>query len=275
MDRVRKPVRVVAAAAVLAVGAAAADAATVRVKIENVQGEGGFSLTPLYVALHDGTFDAFSRGDPATPGVELLAELGVVSGLPPERLAADPESTAAVITQPANGPPTIDPGEIGEVRIDVDTGGGEQRFLTYLSMIVPSNDQFIGNGDPLAFEIFQSDGTFNGPTVIEVTGLNSYDAGTEINDPADGPAFVLGVDATLGTPENGVITQGVFSLDPFLGLETPAGIISRPLDIVDDLGGSEIARITVSQVPLPAAAPFLATALGGLALVRLRRRRTA
>lgn len=252
-------------------------AATIEVTVENLQAPGGFSLTPFYVAFHDGTFDAFSRGDVVSPGVERLAELGDPSGLPPERLGVDPETTAQVITQPQNGPPTIDPGESGTTTFLLDPTGGEQRYMTFLSMIVPSNDQFIGNGNPLAFEIFDAAGSFNGPQTFDITAMFSYDAGTEMNDALNGPAFVVGADATAGSPEGGVITQGVFSLDQFLGLQTPAGTITQPLDIVGDLAGTSIARIRVeevimpSPVPLPAAAPILLAALGSLALIRRRR----
>jgi hypothetical protein len=261
-----------AAAALLA---GPVSAAMIEVTVENLQPTGGFSLTPFYVAFHDGTFDAFSSGAPASPGVELLAELGAVSGLPPERLAIDPQSTAQVIAQPANGPPTIDPGESGTATFTLDPTGGEQRYMTFLSMIVQSNDQFIGNGNPLAFEIFDGGGNFIGPQSFDISAMFAYDAGTEINDALNGPAFVVDTDATAGSPEGGVITQGMFSLDPFLGSVTPAGTISQPLDIVGNLAGTSIARITVAEVPapipLPAAAPVLLAALGSLALVRRRR----
>ena len=248
-------------------------AAPLRVFVENVQGEGGFSLTPVYVAFHDGTFDAFASGEVASPGVELLAEIGDVSRLLPERTAVDPGSTAAVVARDADDPPTIDPGETGVAVIDVASHGVERRSMMFLSMIVLSNDQFVGNGDPLAFEIFDAAGGFNGTRTFDVTAAFSYDAGTEVNDPADGPAFVLGVDATGGTEEGGVVTQGQFGLDPFLGRETPAGVIGTPLDIVSDLDRTLIAQITVAPIPVPAAAPLLVTAMGGLAFMRRRRRR--
>ena len=266
-----------ACAALLAEPAAAA---TLRVTVENVQAVGGFSLTPFYVAFHNGSCDAFDRGSVSSSGVERLAELGDPSGLPPERLAIDPNSTAQVISQPGNGPPTIDPGESGTTIFTLDPSGGRQRYMTFLSMIVPSNDQFIGNGNPLAFEIFDDAGVFRGSQVFDITAQFAYDAGTEVNDALDGPAFVLGVDATAGSPEGGVITQGVFSLDQFLGLETPVGTITQSLDIVGDLAGTSIARIRVeevmpSPVPLPAAAPLLLAALGSLTLIRRRRGRGA
>ncbi len=275
-----------AACACAALLAGPTAAASIQVTVENVLDAGGFSLTPFYLAFHDGSFDAFNRGDRASQGVERLAELGDPSGLPPERLAVDPGSTAQVITQPANGPPTIDPGERGTTVFTLDPTGGEQRYMTFLSMIVPSNDQFIGNGDPLAFEIFDDAGVFRGPQTFDITAQFAYDAGTEVNNPTRGPAFVIGIDATEGDTEirqapsslflRSVITQGEFSLDPFVGLNTPAGIITQPLDIVDNLAGSSIARITVeevmpSPVPLPAAAPLLLGALGSLAFIRRRR----
>ena len=260
----------------MAVGATAASAETLRISIENLQGEGGFSLTPVYSAFHDGTFDAFGIGEAASAGIELLAELGDVSGLPAERTAVDPESVATVVAQDSDGPPTIDAGETGVAEIDVSSDGVEQRYFTFLSMIVPTNDQFVGNGDPLAFEVFDADGNFNGTQVIDVTAEFAHDAGTEVNDPEDGPAFVVDVDATAGAQEGAVVTQAQFSLDPFLGLETPAGTVDAPLDIVSDLAGTQIARITIEEVPapipLPAAAPLLLTAMGGLVALRRRRR---
>jgi hypothetical protein len=263
----------------LALAAApAAEAASLRVTVENLLPAGGFSLTPFYVAFHDGTFDAFSRGDPASPGVELLAELGDVSGLPGERMAVDPGSTAQVIAQPANGAPPIDPGESGMTTFDLDPTGGEQSFLTFLSMIVPSNDQFIGNGNPLAFPIFDPTGNYLGDQIIDITAAFAYDAGTEVNDRDNGPAFVAGVDATAGADENGVITQGEFSLDQFVGLMTPIGQVTQGLNIVSDLPNTQIARITVSEVapiPLPASAPLFLAALGGLGWLGRRRRRNA
>lgn len=263
--------------AAVAAGAGAASAETLRISIENLQGEGGFSLTPAYTAFHDGAFDAFDAGEAASPGVELLAELGDSSGLPGERTAVDPESVATMITAETSGPPTIDAGETGVAELEVISDGVERRYMTFLSMIVPTNDQFVGNDDPLAFEVFDADGNFNGTQVIDVTAAFAHDAGTEVNDPEDGPAFVVGVDAAAGTDEGGVVTQAQFGLDPFLGLETPAGTVDAPLDVVGDPAGTQIARITVEAVPapipVPAAAPLLLTAMGGL--VVLRRRRTA
>ena len=36
-------------------------------------------------------------------------------------------------------------------------------------MIIPSNDGFFGNEDPLEFEVFDENGNFNGPIEIVLT----------------------------------------------------------------------------------------------------------
>lgn len=257
-------------------GMTAAQATTLQITVENLAATGGFSITPTYLAFHDGGFDAFSVGTAATAGLEALAELGDVSGLPSERLAASPGSQAIVAAQSGNGPPTIDPGETSTVQIDVDEN--LNRFFTFLSMLVPTNDTFLGNGDPEAFALFDATGTFLGDRVIDVTGDDLYDAGTEVNDPANGPAFVVGVDGTLGADEGGTVQQAG-DLGLFAGLETPVGVLDGSLiGFGGDPSSFAVARITITEVavasvPVPAAAWGL---LSGVALLGgLRRMRRA
>lgn len=250
-----------------AVGATAAGAATLEIVIENTAAPGGLSITPVYLAFHDGNFDAFTVGETASSGLELLAEDGIVSGLPDERLPQSPASVATVAAQPANGPPTIDPGETSTVQIDVD--GDLNQFFTFLSMLVPSNDTFLGNGDPMAFELFDDAGVFLGERVIDVTGEFLYDAGTEVNDPLGSPAFVLDPNGNFmaSMDENGTV-QLATSLADFAGLQTPVGALDGGLiDFTSDRANFSVARITVrdatvAPVPLPAAAWLM---LGGLA----------
>lgn len=275
----RIPVAGLAAFAVAAsVSAGASHAASqLSITVENLAEDGSFSFTPLYLGFHDGAFDAFDVGDPASPGVELIAELGDPSGLPPERLGASPGSQGAVIAQPANGVPTIDPGETVTEQIDIADPALNQ-YLTFLSMVVPSNDLFFGNDDPLAWQLFGDDGSFLGPVVIDVTAEIFYDAGTEVNDPNDGPAFVAGQIGTEGTPEGGTVQLGT-NLAGFGGVTTPAGVLDGTLiDFESDRAGFALARITVTEtapVPLPAGAVLGLTgllALGGLGAMRRRSR---
>lgn len=272
-----KPHVLFAATVTAAVFAATADAATLRVTITNTAAPNGFAITPVYAAVHDGSFDAFTEGEAASQGVETIAELGSPADLPAERLAADPDAVAGVVFGPTI-PPLL-AGQSGSVDITVGDPS-RQRFFTFLSMIVPSNDTFIGNDDPLAFELFNAAGLFLGPRTIEISGDFIYDAGTEVNDPLDGPAFVASVDATLGAAENGVITEGVFGLAAFAGLQTAAGFTldGGLIDFLTNPAAFSVARIEidvvpdVAPVPLPAAAWMLLSALGFVGLAARRRR---
>jgi hypothetical protein len=61
--------------------------------------------------------------------------------------------------------------------------------MTFASMVVPSNDAFIGNHDPWAIELFDAAGNFKGKQVITVPGSMVWDAGTELNTEMDA-AFI-------------------------------------------------------------------------------------
>ena len=105
-------------------------------------------------------------------------------------------------------------------------------------------------------------------------GSDLWDAGTEVNDPEGGPAFVQGVDATLGTPEGGVV-HGAESQAGFAGIVAANGIAldAGAIDFASDPGGFQVATITVAPIPLPGAAPLLAGGLSLLAAWRIRRGR--
>ncbi len=256
---------------------AAAHAATLEITITNTARTGGFAITPVYSAFHDGNFDAFTVGEAASAGVELIAETGMTSGLPSEREAVSPESQATVIAAPDSGPPTIDPGETTTTTFSVN--GSINRYFTFLSMLVPSNDTFLGNDDPMAFVLFDEMGNFLGDRVINVTAEYLFDAGTEVNDPLGGPAFVAMQDAMAGVAENGVV-HGVESFAAFAGVTTPLGELNGDLiNFGDDLSQFSVATITIREVagvvPLPASGLLGLgglLSLGGLSALRGRKR---
>ncbi len=53
-------------------------AATLKVTVENVAPDKGINLGHFWLGFHDGSFDAFNAGEPASDGVALLAEEQVV-----------------------------------------------------------------------------------------------------------------------------------------------------------------------------------------------------
>ncbi len=266
----------IAFVAAMSVGAVA-QATTLEITITNSANTGGFAITPVYSAFHDGNFDAFNVGEAASAGVKLIAETGNQAGLTPERLLASPGSQATVVAAPGSGPPTIDPGEATTATIAVD--GNTNRYFSFLSMLVPSNDTFLGNDDPLAFELFDVAGMFLGERTINITADWLFDAGTEVNDRNNGPAFVVGQDADDGAAENGVVHQ-VESFAAFAGVNTPLGLLDgNEIDFGQDPSRFSVASISIrevtslSTIPLPASGLLIIGGLGMLGgLRRLRRK---
>ncbi|MEL6242262.1 MAG: spondin domain-containing protein [Pseudomonadota bacterium] len=239
----------------------AAAATTLNITVTNNQPAGGFSITPLYLGFHNDQFDAFNAGEAASPGVEEIAETGMAGVVAGERLAADPNSQGLVIASPTGAPP-IQPGESESAQITLNPT--DALFLTFLSMVLPSNDTFIGSDDPI--QLFDSSGNFLGDQIIEVTREQTYDAGTEVNG-LTGAAFLANEDISLGDAENGIITP-VQDLTEFAGQELVTGDIlgdATLLDFFSDTSNPSFVTISISEVnpiPLPASAPLLLAALG-------------
>ncbi len=241
---------------------------SIRVTVENLQPNDGFFLTPFWVGFHDGSFDYFNAnvGEMASGSLESLAEQGDVSGLFGDFAAAQPSGVDGVITGPngfgsgAGQPPVLDPGEVASLVLDADPGN---RFFSYGSMVIPSNDAFIGNDDSMAFEIFDGAGNYNGDFSFVVLGAGLYDAGTEVND-GMGAAF----SANGGTSTSEALSvRSHPGLANFLGTQTAAGTT-----IGSDIGAAtQIARISFTAVPEPTSAGLLA-GIAMLGLIRRRRR---
>jgi len=256
----------------LAVFATASNATSVKITITNNSAAGGLSLTPLYAAFHDSSFDPFDVGDKASEGLEQLAELGSPAAIAAIRQQIQPESTGGVIAADAGGsPPPIQPGETASRVFDLNAV--DHAFFTFLSMVLPSNDTFIGNDN--ALRIFNDMGEFLGPQTINVTGLDIYDAGTEVNDPSPLGGAAPFNDAPGGVDEDGVITQGQ-SLAGFAGQNLFGTILSEQLiDFTSNPGTFNLATIQISAVPLPAALPLFGAALLGIGFLGKRRKKNA
>jgi hypothetical protein len=245
----------------LAFAAAPARAGLIEISVTN-QGNSSFFLTPVWFGFHDGSFDAFDPGLFANSALEMLAEDGIVSGLQSDFSASNPTGLQGVLANAAGfgGAPVIDPGETASVIVNVDSIN--HRFLNFASMVIPSNDSFIGN--PNAIEVFDAAGKINGGTLFfDVTADQIWDAGTEVNDTL-GAAF-----STLGgtsSDQNGLVELlGANGLDNFAGTGTAAGTTITDLFT----SGEIVASFQISAVPEPSSATLLAIACVGL----LNRRR--
>ena len=247
-----------AGAAALA-AAATASADMVTVTIENTQNAGGFAFTPFWLAFHDGSFDTFDAGSPGGMGITAIAELGDTSLMANNFNNMQPNGVEATFVQP-DAAPVFSPGESASISFDLDPTNN--RFFQYASMVVPTNDLFVGNDD--ALELFDMNGNFNGPVTINIFGANVWDNGSEVNDWMDGAAFIQGVDATGGTDENGVVTS--FFSDPNAGayLNSIIGVTTADGNSISEAFTDATLLGTITIVPIapvcaPASAPWATT----------------
>lgn len=253
--------RLTAAGILVSAGlATAASAASVQISITNNQTADGVYITPLLSILHDGSFDAFDRGSASSASVEMLAEEGDASGVAGDATAAG--ATTGVILAPDGfgGAPVLDPGETASIQLDVDPM--TNRFFSYLAMVIPSNDTFIGNDGSMAYEVFDAAGAFTNLGSISIYSNQAWDAGTEENDGFGAPFNTAG---GTSTDTDGVIRGATGNLFFLNGQETAA-------DTTVDLSGRTLlATINISEVPLPAGFPLLFGALGALGLMKRRK----
>ncbi|MGI9393261.1 MAG: spondin domain-containing protein [Boseongicola sp.] len=241
--------------------ASAAAAAAIEVTITNEQDADGLFLTPLLSIFHDGTYDTFDAGGSASIGVETIAETG--NAMPESDAAMLAGATTGVITSPGGfpGAPVIDPGETASMTFDLDPNN--DRFFSYLSMVIPSNDLFIGNENSMAYEVFDIAGAFTNLGAIQIFTTDIWDAGTEENNNL-GAAFNAA--SGVETDTNDPITQQVSVF--FLSGQSTAA--ETTLNLPQD--ATHLATIELSQVPVPAAFPMLLLGLGGLGFAARRRK---
>ena len=243
--------------ATFAIHSSSAKAAIVRISVENVGSVGTTFVTPIFVGLHDGSYD-LSNGGTATAGLESLAELGMTGGLTGEFLGGDASRMAATLG--AGGP--IAPGTSFSHDFNIDLTSGANTRVTLASMILPSSDFFLGNISTPAFDI--SGLTPTAP--LEFTLSSIYDAGTELNDFATSPGNPL-----LGLPGGNALMSAddmdtsirLVGADPFNDFLTPPpGGFSPNLSQL---------RVTVSAVPEPSTTFAGCLAVAGLLVHRRRK----
>ncbi|MBE7382682.1 MAG: spondin domain-containing protein [Leptolyngbya sp. SIO1E4] len=259
-------------AALLAIGslttlASSVSAATLRVSVENLAPENGTLLTPLWVGFHDGGFDIYDRGVSLDlfPGTESLVEDGET-----EQISAQFDTVGAgevqgtILGLEGATPGPIDSGEVASLLFEVDASLPSSQYFSYASMIIPSNDAFIANGDPLAFQIFDDEGNFLGAD-FTVSGAQVLDGGTEVND--EFPTNTAFFGQTV--PDTGVEENGVVDLHPGFNPVGSGGILDDPAFVNADFlaDGFQVARIKVELVDDNAQdVPEAGTVLGVMAI---------
>ena len=220
---------------------------SVVVTLENGQPSRGVFLTPPWIGIHDGTFDSYDGGQLAS------VPLG---GDEIERLAEDGNNApiAATFDQVTGGAPQVEavlgpggplaPGDRASVTLNVDPS--VDRYFSYASMIIPSNDFFVANGNPLAHELFDASGDFVGQGFV-VSGDETNDAGTELNDEVAGHvAFLNQTVPNTGDPESEpVITPAPGFAAPG-SLTYPDGVLNHPVFVNGDFNDADDRLLVVT-----------------------------
>ncbi len=280
--------------------ASTASALEVIVTVENIAPSNGVAITPVWVGFQSGNFDTYNSGLAALPGLERVAEDGntsVVSsqfldfdavdggytyvdnsGVPTSALVrtgdlSDQNRVDGTLASPS-GPPPIAPGQSVSQQFTIQTDGSN-RYFSYLTMVVPTNDFFLANGDPLARDLSSLyDGVGEISFLIGAPGTVN-DAGTEEEDFAFSAANGLfpgrGLPAGQGGPDQGPadatsVIQSVMG-DPFAGFLNSAGVDLTGLNFNNyNTGG--IARITITAIPEPGTVVLLMAGLLALGSTR-------
>lgn len=236
-----------------AVDGGAAFIPSVIVTVENVQQPTGAFVTPPWIGFHNGSFDSHDDGAPASvplggDELERVAEDGVNDGLAAAFATSTGVASQVVALAGPGGP--LAPGDRASVTVNVEDV--TNRYFSYAAMVIPSNDTFVGNDNPIFYPVFDALGQFVGRTLL-VSGAETKDAGTEVNDElAASVAFLAQAAPDTGTPEGGVVTVPSAGFLPPGTLTYPDGVLNHPVFAQADttLSDSPLLRISFGYVDL-------------------------
>ena len=265
LHRLSTLLRLASGAAALAFcSTAGAMPVVVTVTIENLAPSNSVSFAPLRLGFGNGTFDAFNTGQAATAPIISVAEGGSGSAWFPAFAAAEPNAVLGSVGG------ALLPGATASNSFVVDSS--INRFFTFGSMVIPSNDLFIGNDSPMAFQLLDASGALLISSITQ-KGSAIWDAGSEVADPANA-AFVQGGNNSLRTPQNGVVSFSFSELAAFDGVTTAAGYV---YDNALLAAGNDIYRISfaVSAVPEPSSYVLMGAGLLAIGWSTRRRRKGA
>ncbi len=243
---------------------AKADFVEVTVTIQNLAPTNGVSFAPLRLGFHKGTYDAFNNGQTAGAAIISVAEGGSASDWFPAFAAADPTATLGSVGG------ALLPGRTASNTFLVDTDLNP--FFTFGSMVIPSNDLFIGNDSPTRFRLFDGNGQLLISSIGQ-KGRDIWDAGSEVADPLNAAFVVGGVNANR-TPQDGVVSFSFSELGVFDRVNTAGGYVYNNSLLTND---SDIYQITFEAQAVPAPPAVLLAVVGvfGVGLTRRFRRNTA
>jgi hypothetical protein len=240
-------------------GLAQAADVQLQVTVENLSPTNSIAFAPLRVGFGNGTFDSFNIGQTATAPIISIAEGGSGVDWFPAFAAAEPQATLGTVVPTPAGP--LLPGQSASAVFNVDAS--INRFFTFGSMVVPSNDYFIGNDSPTQYQILDANGNLLINTINQ-SASDIWDAGSEVDGPF-GAAFLVGFNNDDKIADNGVVEFDFSNLTLFNGLTTGAGYIFDS----QLTANTAVYRISFAVVPAPASLALIG--VGGIMAIRRRR----
>ncbi len=262
MPRIFRALRPIACAtAVVSVLATHAQAQQrmVTATVTNLAPTNSISFAPLHVGFHRGVFDAFNIGGVPGAAIISVAEGGTGGQWQADFAAADPTATRGIIGG------VLTPGASASLSFLVNTGMNP--YFTFANMVVPSNDFFLGNDNPIL--LFDSMGNLTRNTIFQTTN-QIWDAGSELFDPA--AAAFVGTNS-LRSPQNSVVAFNFAELKGFNGLPTAAGYtFDAQLTANQNIYRIDFTSAPVTTVPEPGTVVLLSGGLLAMAWTVRRRR---
>ena len=261
-------------ATIVVLGASASFSHAVTIQVELTAGTSNIGLSPLGVAFHDGTLETFEVGSDLNnlgergDNLEFLAERGNPAAL----LGSLAGAGTSISTGQAGGPTA--PGATSVFTVEIGTG---QNSFSFFSMVLPSNDWFVGSETDEAVDITSLLGGGASELVIDLDTV--YDAGTELNDfvgaGGSGLFDFFTTSSALGTEENGLVSiVDRSSANPFFTFANANGNAEigtfSPLNF-SGINEASLGSIRLTVVPVPEPSSALLALLGFFPLMRRKR----